>query len=327
MKKSLLLILILGFGTKNLGAQTPKKYVLLEHFTNSYCGNCASQNPGFYGVYNAQVGVHHLSIHPSVPYQQCSFYQANTVEQNGRATFYGVQGTPVVSTNGGATSGLSSVTAGAISAITSATPKVQITVSETSGANRTATIKVKNLGLVASTNYRLFVALVEKTVNLSTPNGESVHRDVFRKWASSATGDAITVPAINSESSFTINYTVSMGWTAAEIYALAFLQDISTKEVFNSGTRFDITTGTAENDLSAQVSFSPNPSQGVVNVELDQLHASSLKISNISGQVLQTEEYSQLSQFSLNIGTLPSGMYFVQIQTEQGLVSKKIVKN
>ena len=85
-----------------LSAQTSvKKYVLLEHFTNSKCSVCASKNPAFFTLIDQYPNdVHHVSIHPSTPYSTCVFYQSNTTENEARADFYNIPGTPRVAVNG-----------------------------------------------------------------------------------------------------------------------------------------------------------------------------------------------------------------------------------
>ncbi|NOQ75106.1 MAG: T9SS type A sorting domain-containing protein [Crocinitomix sp.] len=73
-----------------------------------------------------------------------------------------------------------------------------------------------------------------------------------------------------------------------------------------------INIGINENDLFNQVSIYPNPSTGLVNINLGQLTAASVKIISIDGRVVyQTAQVSnELLQVQLD--TAP-GVYFVQV--------------
>ena len=66
-----------------------KRYIHLEHFTNTRCSSCGSINPGFYNVISGYEGsYHHMTIHPSFPYSSCALYQANISENTARTNFY-----------------------------------------------------------------------------------------------------------------------------------------------------------------------------------------------------------------------------------------------
>ena len=93
MKKCCSLLLCLFLASLLSAQASTKKYLLIEHFTNSNCPPCASRNPAFYSlITQAQYAddVHHISYHPSVPYNTCVFYLANKVENNARAAVYGI---------------------------------------------------------------------------------------------------------------------------------------------------------------------------------------------------------------------------------------------
>ncbi len=219
-------------------AQVPK-YVLFEHFTNTRCGICGGTNPTFYQNINinANAKLHHISIHSSVPYSACVFYQANTVPQDARATFYGLSGTPRVSINGGTTVNANGIDASTVDNAYCATcSPVQVKVTETdNGSNRSANIQVKSIGAPPLGNYRLLVAVVEKTINYNAPNGENVHHNVFRQFLTATGGDALFLAAQGGET--VVNYNGS--WAANQIYVLAWLYNETTKAVLNSGTKFD----------------------------------------------------------------------------------------
>jgi hypothetical protein len=242
MKKSILLLVFTLFSSLLAMAQAPK-YALLEHFTNTRCGVCGGTNPSFYQSININSNpkLHHLSIHSSIPYSACVFYQANTQPQDARASFYSVPGTPRVSINGASTTGAGGISAATIdnNFCTDCSP-IQVIVSEiNNGFNRSLNVKVKSIGAPPSGNHRLLVALAEKTINYNAPNGESVHHNVFRQFLTTTAGDALSFAPQGGETNVNFVYNTNSNWVASEIYALAWVFNESTKEVVNSGTRFD----------------------------------------------------------------------------------------
>jgi hypothetical protein len=118
---------------------------------------------------------------------------------------------------------------------------VEIKVSEADNGDgtRQVQIKTKTLGTQPSGNYSLLAAVVEKTVNYAAPNGESVHRNVFRQFLTPTAGQPFTLPAQGGGQILTVfNYPLNIG-VSSELYVVAWLFDNTTKAVLNSGTRFD----------------------------------------------------------------------------------------
>jgi Outer membrane protein Omp28/Secretion system C-terminal sorting domain len=330
MKKTFTLGICLLAIPLSIFAQSVKRYVLMEHFTNTYCSICAASNPGFYTTIKIETNtdIHHLAIHPDIPYLQCPLYQANTTEQVKRKTFYGIQGTPRVSINGAANASVGSVTTASLAAEVAKTSPLSVKVKEISGTSgRTATITVKPVGDVPAAEYRLFVAIVEKKLNFAANNGESVHYDVFRKFLTSADGDAYTIPTKGVEASLNFNYTPMSPWVADQVYVLAFIQNMTTKEILNSGTKFDITSSNDEAQLDNQLKIIPNPTNGVLHYTFDNLTPQYLKVTNIIGQVILTKDNVEIiNNGELNLSNQPNGVYYLTIKAKEGLAIKKIVK-
>lgn len=328
--KKLVLPLFLLLSATLIGQTLPKKYVLLEHFTNSRCSVCASKNPAFYNLIDDYPDdIHHIAYHPPTPYPNCVFYLANTTENAGRASVYGLNGTPRVAINGALApvSGVLLPPALLTSEFGETSP-ISITVTETgSGVARTAKIKVKSWATVPSGNYRLFAAVVEKTVNQNTPNGESVHHDVFRKMLPALDGTAFQAPAVGQEIEFTFDYTIGAGWVADEVYVVAFIQDVSTKEVLNSGTRFDapVTSAAAETAV-LPLKMTPNPAQDQTLITLPGDRALSVEVYNSAGVLTRSVWTAEAGQLVLQTGDLSNGLYFVRIRGEKASYAGRLVK-
>jgi Outer membrane protein Omp28/Secretion system C-terminal sorting domain len=332
MKKTITLGICLLAIPLSIFAQNVKKYVLMEHFTNTNCGTCGNINPSFFNVIKVETNkdVHHLAIHPSIPYSDCALYQANTAPQDKRSTFYSIPGTPQVSVNGKAVTGVSNISATSLTTETAKTSPVLVKVIETTGdAGTTASITVKAVNDIAAADYRLFVAVVEKKVNYKGRNTETVHYNVFRKFLTAANGDGdvIVMPAKGAEKTVNFNYTLQSPWVADQVYVLAFIQNMTTKEILNSGTKFDITSATDEPKLDNQVQVSPNPTNGTFRYAFDNLTPQYLTITNIVGQVILSKDNAEIiNNGELNLENQPSGIYYLTIKAKEGLAVKKIVK-
>ncbi|MCB0663035.1 MAG: Omp28-related outer membrane protein [Saprospiraceae bacterium] len=308
-------------------AQT-KKYPLLEHFTNSWCSICASRNPAFYNALtNYQDQVHHISIHPSIPYQGCIFYQANTADNNARKDYYNVFSTPRVFANGTLTSNSTLITTAQLDQYTSEMSNLGIQVTETGFNSRTATVEVFTFGTAPSGNLKIFAALVEKEINYAAPNGENLHHDVLRKFVTSNQGDTFT-PAQDG-GKVTINYTYSIesGWAEPEMYLLVWIQDIDTKEVFNSGTRFDETISSVSSTNDEMLMIAPNPTSSFVNVTVENGKVQNLILSDLNGKtVFQMQNLNATGTFEVPMKDLNKGVYLLRIETNNGVQLEKIVK-
>jgi hypothetical protein len=327
MKKVLTLALGLMMAATSVFGQA-KRYALVEHFTNTLCSSCASQNPSFFTAIQVETNkdLHHISYHWQVPYVNCAYYQANTAPQDARASYYTIPGSPRATLNGAANVGVSAIT---LSLIQSAalTSSVAVKVSETAGTlgtARTATIKIQAFGTAPTGNFKLYAAVVEKKTNYVSPNGETVHYNVFRKFLTASAGNDITLTT--NEQSIFLDYTPDLA-TAAQLYVVAWVQNATTKEVLNSGTRFDGLTATEDVSVDSQVALSPNPTTGKTSLTFDKLTPQYLTVQNVSGQVLETLKLSNSTRYELNLANFAAGIYIVKIKSEEGIAIKRVVKN
>ncbi len=329
MKKLLPLALAFALISFNSFAQA-KKYVLLEHFTNTWCSTCASQNPGFYQTVGIETNtkIHHISIHSSVPYSQCPYYQANKTEQDARKDFYGLPSTPRVSLNGAALVAAGNVTAASINAAAAVTSPIELKVSETTGTNRIVGVSMKAVGAVTGT-FKIYAAVVEKKTTFSANNGETVHHNVFRKFLTMNAGVAssgFSVVPTTSSQTFELNYTVDASWNAAQTYIVAWIQNETTKEVLNSATRFDVSSGTDETSIDAFVNVSPNPTSGKTVISFTQVTPQYLTIHNAVGQVLETKKLVNNAPVELDLSNYATGVLFLKVQGLEGFAVKRIIK-
>ena len=85
----------------NINSEAQNRKVLVEHFTNTKCPICKSNNPGFYTRYNKyKENAIHIYIHPSVPYSSCALNLANVPGNSARQNNYDLFGTPTAYLDG-----------------------------------------------------------------------------------------------------------------------------------------------------------------------------------------------------------------------------------
>lgn len=331
MKKHYLLLLFLVSSIALQAQTSAKQYVMIEHFTNSKCSNCASKNPAFFTLINQYPNdLHHMSVHPPIPYSSCGLYLANTTENNARSMFYGVFGTPSVALNGVlqpiSTPLLSNVT---LQEYLGNTSPLWVEVSESGPNNaRVATIEAHSLSALPGGSYQIFAAVVEKTVNFAGGNGETVHHNVFRKMLTDINGNAFTPAAAGSSAQFTFNFAMNANWNPDEIYVLAWVQNAATKEILNSGTRFDPLLVGAGEAVPQTIRIQPNPVQESALALIGEDTAKQVEVFSSNGQKISvTFENQGVGTVVIPASTLSPGIYFVKIAGEKGVYVAKMVKN
>ncbi|MBL4655652.1 MAG: Omp28-related outer membrane protein [Bacteroidia bacterium] len=248
MKKTTLLLAAV-FVAGTVFAQTAKKSVLFEHFTNVCCGPCADQNPYFQDniLANNWGKIHHISYHPSWPCSSDPMYQENTSDVDTRVQYYGVQGVPDMEHGNEFTGGPTSVTQSVIDKISKKGSYISMIVSEVDSGTtyRNVTIKITTEDAsIPSGDLRLRVAVVEKEITYSSApgnNAETFFPNVFRKMLPSIDGEAYTPAAQGSSVEFKYTYELGSGWDADSIYVIAFVQNDDNKYVLNSGSSMDLT--------------------------------------------------------------------------------------
>jgi hypothetical protein len=92
-------------------------------------------------------------------------------------------------------------------------------------------------------------------------------------------------------------------------------------------TREGVVTRVDEVEKSDEIVVYPNPTEGQLRITNIELRITNIEIFNLLGkkQKIGQSEIGQ-SEISINISHLPSGMYFVRITTENGVVTRKVMK-
>lgn len=302
---------------QSLFAQQPLRYATLELFTNTPCPICASQNPGFFNrLQNYNDEVHLISFYPGKPYNTCIFYQANTTENNTRFNHYqgDIFGSPTIVINGTEFRSPNQVTEQILSNITGGTSWLYVDVNESTGATRNVDINLRDFGTASPTGGKLYAVVVERQILYNAPNGETTHRNVFRKFLSNPNGDDITLT--NGNASINYQYSNESGWNVNETYVIAWLMNPETEEIYNSGTKFDedftSSTPSVENDNSLLVY--PNPATDEINIQIPQDFINAeIVIYSLNGQKLIAQQSSQTEIQKVSVDQLNAGKYVIKL--------------
>lgn len=100
-----------------------------------------------------------------------------------------------------------------------------------------------------------------------------------------------------------------------------------------SNTIYDCEAGIEEYDEENDILIYPNPTSGQFQITNDgsaSLTTGLLRITNVSiynllGEMVLDLPVNKLTNQPINLSSQPDGIYFVRLQTEQGMVSKKVV--
>ena len=319
----------------NFGQEVPRK-IIVEHFTNTLCGTCAARNPGFYNNYNNQNtgNMIHLTIHPSSPYKACILNKHDKQANDERTKYYGVFGsTPRLVINGSAVgSGTSFNSAAIFTPYVGLTSPVSLTMTQQKFGSDSMRVRivVRTEAAHSLTNQDLYVVLAEDTIFYNAPNGEDEHYDVFRRALTGVTGMSVTIPSTVGDSVVIIRTTAAHAdWDFSRIYALAILQDPTSKEVTQSESLSPnvnnvVTVGIR--NIAPRISYNvyPNPATNTVSISSVISGESSYRLLSITGEQVLTGSFT--SNTKLNISNVTEGVYFLIIENELGVFTQKMVK-
>jgi hypothetical protein len=295
---------------------------LIEKFTSSTCGPCASYNNAtFNPYYTAQnQNFNYIAYQMDWPGTGDIYY---TAEGAVRRDYYGVTAITSLWIDGGEYS----------------TSNNQATL--TTHVNTEAT-KTGYFGLTANRNlsggnalvnytitpyltgsFVLHAAVIEKvtTGNVGS-NGETSFKHVMMKMVPNASGTTINTTAGTPISG---QITASLVNTFIEdpndLEVILFIQNAATKEIMQSFKATDALS--LEDNALAKVKLYPNPASN--NIRFTNIQEATIMITDVTGKVvLQTEGVDENS--IINVSNLNSGIYLVNIKNESMNETIKFVK-
>jgi hypothetical protein len=116
--------------------------------------------------------------------------------------------------------------------------------------------------------------------------------------------------------------------TAGQTYYFEF-DDVGDNLDFSFIFSYDVANSLADNQLGRAISLAPNPAMDAVElvIDLDKTTDLSVKIFNTVGQQVLTEKIAQILRgpFPLDVSSLKSGIYIVEISDGTAKTRKKLV--
>ena len=349
-----LLLVTLLLATFSLSAQTKK--VLFEEFTGTACGNCPEGHYIMDGLLDTYPNLIGVGLHTYNSNDAMFFPEIDTIGQA-----Y-APGAPMAGTDriysGGYVAQTWSVWESDIQTRLAESPKLSVSLDVTWNSSSrliSTIITCDMLQNLPNGDYRFNLYIVEDSVTgtgsgydqtsyydsdpslpffgLGNPIVGYVHRHVARAILPNSWGQGgiISSSPLTGESfSTTINYTLPASYDEQKIELVAFISKYTSNhqgdEVYNAEKAPLIDGAVGIATLSQETGFDvyPNPSDGTVF--LDGKTNGKIRLSNSTGKTVMIIDLKKGTN-SIDLSSLPKGIYYANMITESSSITRKIILN
>ncbi|KAB2843210.1 MAG: Omp28-related outer membrane protein [Melioribacteraceae bacterium] len=337
--KKLLIIFITFAAFSLLKAQDFDRNILIEVFTNSHCPLCPPAHSAIDSYLSTGSGkdrVNYIYYHMIFPYSDDQLNKDNPADAAARNNFYGpFGGTPVGFFDGTTQSGGYSSWGSKIDARLAVKSPLQINLSGSKAVDGNFTVNAElNVGSNITGNNVIHFIVVED-VNYIGRNGVNPHKHVMRKMVTPSAGENIE---LSSNQTISKTVTLNSAWNTNNLGILVFVQNSSTKEVYQSEfvTYNELgTTGVEENN-SIPLSYNlfqnyPNPfnPSTAIEYEIPKEEHVVLKVYNLLGreiaELVNSNKSAGKYKINFNAKNLASGVYYYSIQAGEFIQSRKFI--
>lgn len=347
-----LLLVTLLLATSSLSAQTKK--VLFEEFTGTACGNCPEGHYIMDGLLDTYPNVIGVGLHTYNSNDAMFFPEIDTIGQA-----Y-APGAPMAGTDrmfsGSSVAQVWTTWESDIQTRLAESPKLSVSLDVTWNSSSrliSTIITCDMLQNLPNGDYRFNLYIVEDSVKgtgsgydqtsfydsdpnlpffgLGNPIVGYVHRHVARAILPNSWGQGgiISSSPLTGESfSTTINYTLPASYDEQKIELVAFISKYTPNhqgdEVYNAekAPLIDESVGIAT--LSQETGFDvyPNPSDGTVYLNVKS--NGKIRLSNSTGKTVMTIDLKKGTN-SIDLSSLPKGIYYANMITKSSSTIRKIV--
>ncbi len=217
---------------------------------------------------------------------------------------------------------------------------IEMTVNATkTGTLLDVSVDVNPLMDIPSANLKLHIAVAEAHyTDVPGFNGETDFYYVMRKMMPDANGTSIGALTQYDVVTVDESYTFTVGSVATGSYNLwvgmnniqvvAFVQDDVTQEVYQSAINTNWVAG-IDNPNQVDALVYPNPTNSVLNIDFDQeLSEDALvTLTDLSGKVIfsETRKSDNQNKIQLDLGSLPDGIYVLNVVSGNYMLSERVV--
>lgn len=327
--------------------QTVSRNALIEEFTSSTCGPCASLNVSFDPLLNAnnpntgsRVNVVKYQMNWPAPGNDPSYNADGATRRN----FYGVSGIPDAYANG--RTNMQSHNQAEIDAAIAEPAFAEMTATiAKSGNTFTANLSITpQLSVSSDSRLAVYQAFIQD--HYTYPGASTSQKEYYhpmRKMLPNGNGKMLSTlsngVAITSNDSYTFNNPVTTPtqnsydlWNNGfgKLEYVAFVQDTVTGDVLQSVSAYT-PLGLVELGENQTIGVYPNPANQFTAVAINLNSASdvSLAIYDMSGRTIYKKDNAQIpsghQEIIINTTSFPSGTYSVVIKTTKGELKEKLI--
>jgi hypothetical protein len=322
-----------------------QRKMLNEMFSSSTCPPCRPGNVNYQTVTEGR------DNHTSIKYQM--YFPGTgdpycTNEVRTRATYYNVNSVPRMEIDGGWDGNPGIFTNGLYEAQEKIPAFIEISGVAANAWKNTISVDIELNPLVdfSSSNLRLFAAILEgETVNNKKTNGETEFHMVMKKMLPNANGTALSSLTKGTKVNRSLSHTFQGNYrlpadgqqtnhikdasehsveTFDDLYVAVWVQDVVTKEVFQSEK---IAVNNASNaHIVTEVKVYPNPSNDAFQVVVDRLASEKAKVQvmNVQGQVIHEAEMTN-GRLDVNTSAWSTGVYMLSVEGANYHYSTKVL--
>lgn len=244
--KKIVLLLLLTFSFTLIYSQASRR-LLVEEATNASCGPCASQNPAFDALLQANPDiVAVVKYHASWPGYD-PMYEQNIDENTARISYYGINSVPRAIVDGQYNGSPSGVTQSLLNNYANNdSPFHEINIYHYLSPNQDSIyifMRIQAAQDISENFLRGHLAVVEKLISFNSPpgsNGEKAFYDVMKKMLPGTNGTALKANWVDGEYKI-----IAQAWKLENVYdldqlsAVGFVQNANTKVVQQAGVGSD----------------------------------------------------------------------------------------
>lgn len=302
---------------------TSRECVLVEIATGTWCTYCPGAALGADDLVNNGKQVAIIEYHDGDPYENPASLSRNS--------YYSVPGYPTTQFDGGLTHAGGHAT-------TSIYPiylpryeerneklslfDMAIQVEKNGALQMQATITTSRIYPNNHNDVKLRVALTESHIPQHWQGFMEELNFVCREMYPDASGTTLD---FSSAGSFTKEFAIQMdsSWNVSNCELIAFLQEVSSKEVLQCARVRLGSLGTGREHVPAGITFYPNPVTDILVVKSESL-ITNIELYDLSGRLLRAITCNQ-KNLQLDLSNVEDGLYIAGIRQNKNWTMKKIL--